>query len=97
MNLYFVFAYGPRGNFIPMRLVSELSWARLSEQYLSNHLKLQLKTVATWTLVDTRCVDSIKYSELSLLDEATLIDKTGRVGDSSDFRRNFIIRRLAGF
>lgn len=97
MNLYFVFTYDCKGRFKPTRLISELSWERISESYFSNLLKSKRKEVMTWMLVDERPVDDIKYEELSLLDEVILIDKNGREGDVSDFRREFIIRKLAGF
>lgn len=97
MNLYFIFAYGPKGEFHPMRLISELSWEAVSERYLNNYLKSLRKEITTWMLVDERSVDSVKYEELSLLDEVAFIDEKGRVGDVTDFRREFIIRKLAGF
>jgi len=97
MNLYFVFAYSHSGNFNPIRIVSELSWENVSNKYIDNHLKLKRKEVMTWVLIDERPIDSIKYEELSLLDGIIMVDKDGRVDDASDFRKEFLIRKLAGF
>lgn len=96
MNLYFVFTYDSNGRFNPIRVISELSWDRLSNKYFDNRLKAR-KEIATWAIVDERSVDSIKYEELSLLDEVILVDNEGRLGDASEFRTEYIIRRLAGF
>lgn len=95
MNLYMVFTYGENGFNKYVKIASELTWQRISEGYFKNKLNKR-KQILTWYLADTRDVDSIKYSELNLLDDAIVIDENCRESDATELRREFVIRKLAG-
>ena len=95
LHLYVVFAYNAKKGFQEcIRIVSELSWEKVSSGYFGR--KHKSNQIVMWHLADARNVDTVKYAELNLLDNAILIDENCREADATDFRREFIMRKFAG-
>ena len=96
LNLYIVFVYNSKKFQECRKVVSHLDWHRISSSYFGDYLKTTKKQILTWYLAAERTVDSIKYAELNLLDDAVVVDENCREADITEFRREFIMRKLAG-